>query len=72
MKLSSIISSKTRKGTMTVLYPKIYYIILISIFIDFFFFLFSNPLTVSDMTQMGLKITGATGQAKLKVRNGFH
>ncbi|XP_031551668.1 spindle and kinetochore-associated protein 2-like [Actinia tenebrosa] len=27
----------------------------------------SSPLTVSDMMEMGLKITGATGQAKLKV-----
>ncbi|XP_020897927.2 spindle and kinetochore-associated protein 2 [Exaiptasia diaphana] len=27
----------------------------------------SSPLTISDMAEMGLKITGATGQAKLKV-----
>jgi len=27
----------------------------------------SAPLTASDMNAMGLKITGATGQAKLKV-----
>eukprot|EP00050_Salpingoeca_kvevrii_P013271 m.27688 g.27688 ORF g.27688 m.27688 type:complete len:93 (-) comp4812_c0_seq1:65-343(-) len=27
----------------------------------------SEPLTVKDMTEMGLKITGQTGEAKLKV-----
>jgi len=29
----------------------------------------SSSLTPKDMTKMGLKVTGATGEAKLKVNN---
>jgi hypothetical protein len=30
-----------------------------------------NPLTISDMSELGLRITGATGEAKLKVCLGL-